>query len=142
MRRRLQGRRKCVSVATATVAMIVGDRCKRQECRNLETDATTVASTTVVVTSTWLGDLAVAAAAVTLGDVAGGRERTAVLALMVGHVVVVACGVASAGGGRRGLQARGIGFGRVEEHWLWRWAAVSQAMHWSCDVGNCWVGIS
>ena len=43
--------------------------------------------------SVWLGGLAFAAAAVALGDVAGRRRRAAVVALVVGGVMVVACGV-------------------------------------------------
>ena len=94
MRRRLQGRRKCVSIATATIAIFTGDQCRRQGRRNLEADVSVLAATTVAVTSAWLGDLIVAASVATLGDVADTRrERTAVVALVMGGVMVVACGI-------------------------------------------------
>ena len=50
-------------------------------------------ATTGGVASAWLGDFAVAAAAVHLGDVAGRCRRTAILAQTVGGGAVGACGV-------------------------------------------------
>ena len=64
--------------------MVVGDRCSRQGRRHSEAVATAITAITVTMVSIWLGDLAVAAATVTLGDVAGRRGRTAVVALSGG----------------------------------------------------------
>ena len=59
--------------------------------------ATVVATTTVMVVAGRQGDFAVAAAAVNLGDVAGSRRRTAVVARVVGGGVVGAYGVVEVG---------------------------------------------
>ena len=59
--------------------------------------STVVATTTVAVAVTWLGDVAVTVAAVNLGDVAGSRRRRSVVARGLRIGAVGACGVVVVG---------------------------------------------
>ena len=94
----------------------MGGRCGRQGRRKSEVVTTVVTITTVAVSAAWLGDFAVAAAAVNFGDIAG--RRGAVVASRVDGGAVGSRGVVVVGCGRASFAA-GSGASRgVEKRWL------------------------